>query len=173
MVFENLTTNEFVQSSFVGAMTGLAVFIILLICLIAIAGLYIYHALALKRIAEKRGHKKPWLAWIPFANVALILELGKFHWALVFLLAIPVFGWIAMLALVTISFWRVFEQLGFKGWFSLSLPLSCLPSVGGVFGILYLVTIGLVAWNKKGSSKKKSTKRTIRKTAKKVTKKKK
>lgn len=161
MVGENLLTTEFVQGSLIGAMTGIAVFILLLISLIIIAALYIYHALALKRIAEKRGYKKPWLAWIPFANIALILELGKFHWALVFLLLVPLFGWAAVIVLVTISLWKVFEQLGTKGWFSLSIPLSTIPSIGGAFGILYLVAIGLVAWKKNPS--KKVTKKTTKK----------
>jgi len=45
------------------------------------AALYVYSALALMTIGKKLGHQYPWLAWIPYANFAMVLQLGGFHWA--------------------------------------------------------------------------------------------
>jgi hypothetical protein len=70
----------------------------------------------------------------------MILQLGEFHWALIFLFLIPILGWIALSVLIIIAMWRIFEKRKYPGWFSLSLIL---PKIGGV---LYLIIIGFVAW---------------------------
>ncbi len=106
-------------------------------------GLYVYFALAWMTIAKKMKYKHPWLAWIPIANCAMILQLGGFHWAWIFLVLVPVLGWIALWVLFIIATWRIFEKRKYPGWFSLSLVI---PKVGG---ILYLIAIGFVAWGKK------------------------
>lgn len=101
---------------------------------------YIYFALAWMTIGNKLKYKRSWLAWIPLANVAMMLQLGGFHWAWVFLVLIPVFGWIALFVLAVIATWRIFEKRHYPGWYSLSMVI---PKVGI---ILYLVAIGFVAW---------------------------
>jgi len=108
---------------------------------------YIYFALAWSTIAKKLKYKRPWLAWIPFANISMMFQLGGFHWAWIFLVLIPVLGWITLLVLMIISNWRVFEKRKYPGWFSLSLII---PQLGG---ILYLIVIGFVAWNDRGGAK--------------------
>ncbi len=111
--------------------------------ILMLLSVYIYSSLAWMTIAKKLRYKYPWLAWIPFANVSMVLQLGGFHWALVFLMLIPVLGWLALLVLIIISTWRIFEKRKYPGWFSLSMII---PQIGG---ILYLVVIGFVAWYKK------------------------
>ena len=101
---------------------------------------YVYFAWAWMTIAQKMKHKYSWLAWIPFANIGLILDLGKFHWAWTFLILIPIFGWIALFVLLIIATWRIFEARKYPGWFSLAMIL---PDIGS---ILYAVVIGFVAW---------------------------
>ncbi len=108
-----------------------------------VIAVYVYFALAWRTIAQKLKFKNSWLAWIPFANLAMILQLGKFHWAWIFLLLIPFAGWIAVFVLIIIAKWRIFEKRKYPGWFSLSLII---PQVGG---ILYLIAIGFVAWKKR------------------------
>lgn len=115
---------------------ALGVFFIFLIAL----ALYIYTSLAGMTIAKKLGYKKAWLAWIPIANIAMVLQLGGFHWAWVFLILIPIVGWIALFVLFIISMWKIFERRKYPGWFSLSIVL---PGVGL---ILFLIAIGFVAW---------------------------
>jgi len=105
--------------------------------------LYAYFALAWQTIGKKLKYKKSWIAWIPIANLAMILQIGGFHWAWIFLILIPVLGWIALFVLLIIATWRIFEKRNYPGWFSLSMII---PKVGG---ILYLIAIGFVAWGKK------------------------
>ena len=118
--------------AFLGAFIVLAI----IIC----AGLYIYWALAWSKILKKVKYKKPWLAWIPLAQIAPILEVGGFNWGWIFLILIPILGWIALLVLIIIATWRIFEKRKYPGWLSLSMIV---PKVGG---ILYLIIIGFVAW---------------------------
>jgi len=102
---------------------------------------YVYFSLAWYTIGKKLKYKKSWLAWIPIANISMILQMGGFHWAWIFLFLIPVFGWIALFVLMIIAHWRIFEKRKYPGWFSLSFVF---PNVGG---ILYMVVIGFVAWS--------------------------
>ena len=125
-----------------GIGTGALVATAIIVSILVFAAVYVYFALAWQTIAKKQKHKHPWLAWIPFANWAMILQLGGFNWALIFLLLIPIFGWIAVFILCIIAHWRIFEKAKYPGWFSLSLII---PKVGGV---LYLIAIGFVAWGK-------------------------
>lgn len=125
-----------------GAIGGLMTFGIMMAILVAVA-FYIYFALAWRTIAGKLKYKYPWLAWIPIANGAMILQMGGFHWAWIFLILIPILGWLALLVLMIIATWRIFEKRKYPGWFSLSMII---PKVGG---ILYLIAIGFVAWQDK------------------------
>lgn len=128
---------------FLGGLLGVFIAVGILIAVVLFAVVYIYHALAWQTIARKLKHKNPWLAWIPFANISQILQLGGFHWAWVFLILIPVLGWIALMVLGVISLWRIYERRHYPGWFSIGLVI---PKIGL---LLYLVTIGFVAWNDK------------------------
>jgi hypothetical protein len=111
-------------------------------------GVYVYTALTWMTIARKLKYKRPWLAWIPVANLAMILQLGGFGWGWVFLILVPFLGWIALFILSIIATWRVFEKRKYPGWFSLAVLV---PKVGG---ILYLVALGFVAWkDQKGKRK--------------------
>jgi len=85
-------------------------------------------------------YKRSWLAWIPIANIAMMLQLGKFHWAWVFLIFVPVFGWIGLMILTVIATWRIFEKRNYPGWLSLSMV------VPGIGGIIYFIVIGFVAF---------------------------
>lgn len=128
---------------FLGGALATIIALGILIALLLLAAVYIYFALAYKSIAEKLKFKKSWIAWIPVANWAMLLQLGGFHWAWIFLLLIPILGWIAVFILLIIAHWRIFEKLKHPGWFSLSLII---PKVGF---ILYAVVVGIVAWQKK------------------------
>lgn len=117
-------------------MSGIS-FILLLVLL----SFYIYFSLAWMTIARKLKYKRPWIAWIPIINIGMILQLGGFHWAWIFLIFIPLIGWIALMVLCIIATWKIFEKRKYPGWFSLSIIL---PSIGQ---ILYLIIIGFVAWS--------------------------
>src|SRR3989338_2455865 len=119
-----------------GTFTGIMIFLLVVL----IIGVYIYSSLAWYKIAKKLKYQKPWLAWIPVASTAMRLQMGDFHWAWVFLILIPILGWIALFVLAVIATWRIYEQRKYPGWFSLA------PIVPYAGGALHLIALGFVAW---------------------------
>jgi len=115
-----------------------------ILMIITILAIYVYISLAWSIIAKSLKYKNQWLAWIPIANISMVLQLAGFHWAWVFLILIPIAGWLALLILITVSTWKIFEKKKYPGWFSLSIII---PQIGFV---LYMIAIGFVAWKKKG-----------------------
>jgi len=107
---------------------------------------YVYYALAWYTIAKKLKHKKPWLAWIPIANWALILQLGKFNWKWIFLILIPLFGWVVLGIMIIISMWRIYEKRKYPGWLALTIVISTIPVISYLAIVADAVIIGLVAW---------------------------
>ncbi|MEK6875433.1 MAG: hypothetical protein AABX30_02010 [Nanoarchaeota archaeon] len=129
------------------AMAFIAAFLIIAI-IISIIG-YVYLALVWSKIAKKLNYKKSWLAWIPIANISLVLILGGFHWALTFLILVPIFGWAALWILIIISSWKIFDKLHYPGALSLLLLGVFIPNIGGIIIIAYLVVLGFLAWTNK------------------------
>ena len=119
---------------------------LLVLWIIVELAVYVYTAWAWMTIGNKLKYKKSWLAWIPIANIAMILQLGGFHWAWVFLVLVPVLGWIALLVLCIIATWRIYEKRKYAGWLALAPLLSAVPVVGWLASIANLVILGLVAW---------------------------
>jgi hypothetical protein len=137
------------QEALVGGFTGAVLATLGILAVLFGIALYVYHALAWMKIAKRMKHKYPWLAWIPFAASAMRLQLGKFHWAWIFLVLIPIVGWVALIVLLSISIWRIFEKQKYPGWISLSFPAMFVPRISGIGTIAYMIIIGFVAWKKK------------------------
>lgn len=110
---------------------------------LTILAIYVYFSFAWMTIAKSLKYKYPWLAWIPVANIAMMLQLAKFDWKWVFIILIPIAGWLALAILIIVSTWKIFERKNYPGWFSLSMII---PQIGGM---LYLIAIGFVAWKRK------------------------
>jgi uncharacterized membrane protein YciS (DUF1049 family) len=123
-----------------GGMMGVLIAAGFALAALVILAFYVYTSLAWYTIANKLKYKNAWLAWIPIVRWAMVLQLGKFHWAWIFLIFIPIFGWIALFVMLIISTWRIYEQRKYPGWFSLA-PI--IPELGG---LLVLIIIGFVAW---------------------------
>ena len=117
---------------------GIILMLILLVCI------YVYSSYAWMIIAKKLKYKKAWLAWIPIANFAMLLQMGGFSWAWIFLILIPIFGWIALGVLLIISVWRIFEKRKYPGWLSLAILIP-----EGLGAIASLIILGFVAWKKR------------------------
>ncbi len=118
---------------------GIAVALILLFIILIIA-LYIYISLALMTIAHKTKTAYPWLAWIPIANIYLMVKISKQPWwvMLLFLIGlVPIFGLLVVIGLFTFLWWNICEVRGKPGWLGLFTP----------FPILNLIMIGIVAWS--------------------------
>lgn len=139
---------DYSNAVFGGAvLAALAAFLI--IALIVLLAFYIYHSLAWMRIAKRMNFKNAWLAWIPFAGSAMRLHLGRFHWAWIFLIFLPIVGWIALIILLTIAKWRIFEKRHYPGWLAISFPVMFIPGISWIGFIAYFIIIGVVAWGKK------------------------
>jgi hypothetical protein len=128
---------EVVAGSVLGVLIGFGV----LILLMALVAFYVYTSITWYTIGRKLKYKNSWLAWVPIVKWAMILQMGKFHWAWIFLILIPVLGWIPLFVLLIIAMWRIYEKRKYPGWFSLA---QLVPKVGG---ILHLIVIGFVAWD--------------------------
>lgn len=95
-------------------------------------GMYIYVALALQTIANKTGTINAWLAWIPIANIILMLNIAKkpLWWIILFL--IPLVNIVA-----AIMVWMgVAEARRKPSWWGI---LMIVPLVG-------LIVPGYLAW---------------------------
>ncbi len=110
--------------------------------LVVMIGLYVYYALVFQTIAKKLKFDKPWLAWIPIANLFLIPILAKKHWAWGFIFLVPIVNAVFYF----IWMWKIFELRKYPGWLCLTPLLTIIPLIGVVFSIGYLVLLGLVAW---------------------------
>jgi len=143
----NITSELLAECPFASAFMGGAAAVLLavgiVIAIFLFLGLYVYFSFAWYTIGKQLKYKNNWLAWVPIARISMILQLGGFHWAWVFLILIPVLGWIPLVVLMIISKWRIFEKRKYQGWLSL---FQIIPKVGG---LAYMIILGFVAWSKK------------------------
>ena len=122
---------------------GLAAFFagMFLTALLVGLAVYIYMALALMTIAKKTDTPNAWLAWIPLANVYLMVQISKTPWWTIFgllLPAIPILGSLALAALMVYWWWKIAEVRNRPGWFGI---LMIVP-------IANLIIPGILAWRK-------------------------
>ena len=104
----------------------------LLFVLIFVAAFYIYFALALSTIATKTHTENPWLAWIPIANLILMINIAKkpIWWILLFF--VPLVN-----IVISIILWMaVAEARGKPNWWGI---LTIVPIVG-------IAVPGYLAW---------------------------
>lgn len=147
MIYDKLVESykEILEAAF-GASALAMIGTLLVIFIIVALAVYVYTAWAWMTIGNKLKYKKSWLAWIPIANIAMILQLGGFHWAWVFLVVVPIAGWIALAVLTIIATWHIYEKRDYPGWLSLIQIGNFIPFVSWIAGIANLVILGLVAW---------------------------
>jgi hypothetical protein len=110
------------------AMSGLVLLFLLVFC----GGLYIYVSLALQTIATKTGTDNAWLAWVPIANLFLMLMVAKkpLWWFILFL--IPLVN----IVMAIIVWMAVAEARGKPNWWGI---LMIVPFVN-------LIVPGYLAW---------------------------
>jgi len=103
------------------AMAGGTFFFFLLV----VAAVYVYTALAVQTIAEKTNTENPWLAWIPIANLILLLNIaGKPIWWIVLCL-IPLVN-----IIIFIMVWMaVAEARGKPSWVGVLLIVPVLGAL--------------------------------------------
>ena len=143
------TLSKAITDAIAGTALGALIIGAIVLFVIILIAVWIYTSLVWQTIGKKLRHKNPWLAWIPFARTALVLKLGKFHWAWAFLWLIPIVGWAILAVLCIIARWRIFEIRNYPGWMALIPIASIIPLIGGLAGIAYLIILGIVAWKDK------------------------
>jgi len=114
------------------AAAGLGAGLFMFFLLFVAAG-YVYMALALQTIANKTHTENSWLAWIPIANIILMLNIAKkpIWWIVLFL--IPIVNIVFI-----IIFWMgLAEARGKPSWWGV---LFIVP-------IANLVVPGILAWS--------------------------
>jgi hypothetical protein len=116
-----------------GAAAGLALAgAFMLVFLVFFAALYVYMALALSTIAKKTKTENPWLAWIPIANIVLMLNIAKKPIWWIILCFVPLVN-IVILIMVWMA---IAEARGKPNWWGI---LMIVPVVG-------LIVPGYLAW---------------------------
>ncbi|HME87395.1 MAG TPA: hypothetical protein VKE88_03200, partial [Candidatus Nanoarchaeia archaeon] len=113
------------EDAFMGSMMGTG-FVALagvaaLIAAIFIVAVYVYTALVIKTIAQKGNAKPLWLAWVPVANLVLLLKSVKIQWQWIFALLLTVIPRVGsvLLALGTIYVWyKVCKLMHKPEWIS-------------------------------------------------------
>jgi hypothetical protein len=105
----------------------------IMFCLVIGAAAYVYMALALQTIANKTKTENSWLAWIPIANLILMLNVAKkpVWWIVLFL--IPIVN-----IVIAIMVWMaVAEARGKPSWWGI---LTIVP-------VANLIVPGVLAWS--------------------------
>jgi hypothetical protein len=105
---------------------------LIMVFLVFAAACYVYMALALQTIANKTKTENSWLAWIPIANIVLMLNVAKkpIWWIVLFL--IPVVN----IIFIIIVWMAMAEARGKPSWWGI---LMIVP-------VANLITPGVLAW---------------------------
>jgi magnesium-transporting ATPase (P-type) len=107
-----------------------AMFVVMMVFFVAI---YIYYALAFQTIAKKTNTENGWLAWIPIANIILLLNIAKKPLWWIILCLIPLVN----LVIIIIVFMAVAEARKKPSWWGI---LMIVPLVN-------LIVPGYLAWS--------------------------
>jgi hypothetical protein len=93
---------------------------------------YVYHSLALQTIATKTNAENPWLAWIPIANIILMLNIAKkpLWWIILFLIPL------ANIVVAVIVWMEIAKARGKPDWWGIMV----------VVPIMNLIMPGYLAW---------------------------
>jgi len=105
---------------------------LIMVFLVFAAACYVYMALALQTIADKTKTDNSWLAWIPIANIVLMLNVAKkpIWWIVLFF--IPVVN----IIFIIIVWMAMAEARGKRSWWGI---LMIVP-------VANLITPGVLAW---------------------------
>lgn len=119
---------------FIGALMGFY--------LIIAAAMYVYFGFVFMTLAKKLKYDKPWLAWIPVANMFLYPILAGKTWPWGFLLFVP----LANVVFIIMWLWKIYEKRKYPGALSLVGLGMIIPFLGILAGIAHFVIMGVVAW---------------------------
>ena len=105
----------------------------MMVFLVIFAAFYIYSALALQTIAKKTGTENGWLAWIPIANIILMLTIAKKPLWWFILCFVPIVN----LVILIIVWMAIAEARGKPNWWGILL----------IVPVVNLIVPGYLAWS--------------------------
>jgi hypothetical protein len=105
----------------------------LLVMVVIGLAFYIYFSLALQTIAKKTNTENAWLAWIPIANIILMLNIAKKPTWWIILFFIPLVG----IVFGIIVFMAIAEARNKPSWWGI---LLIVPVIG-------IIVPGYLAWS--------------------------
>ncbi|MBI4691468.1 MAG: tetratricopeptide repeat protein [Nitrospirae bacterium] len=124
-----MTNIAVIFTAFLAGFAGLFAGFFLIFLLIGIA-FYIFNSLCLFLIAKKLNVPMPWLAWIPFVQVWIIVASAGKKWWWIFILLIPIVN----IVVFTYLWMCITENLGRNKWLGL---LLLVPVIGFIWmGVL-------------------------------------
>lgn len=98
-------------------------------------GLYIYMGLTLMTIGKKLNFESPWMAWVPIANIYMMLKIADLPgWTLI-LLFIPFINFLFTFFMIYV-WMKIAEKRGFESWVGI---LMIVPVIG-------IAVPGYIAW---------------------------
>ncbi len=115
-----------------GAAQFAALGLVMMISFAVFAAFYVYAALTLQAIAKRTNTENGWLAWIPIANVILMLNIAKKPLWWIILLFVPV----ANIVVLIIVWMEIAVACKKPNWWGI---LTIVP-------VANLVIMGLLAW---------------------------
>lgn len=93
--------------------------VIILFVILGIA-VYLYSAYCLLQIAKKTNTENEWLAWIPIANIYLMVKIAKVSMWWLLGMVIPYFNIIA----IAYVWWKISEIRHRPGWWGIMMLIS-------------------------------------------------
>lgn len=120
--------------------------------LLLFAGLYVWTALALSAVFRKSG-VEPWQAWVPVLNSVVLLRLAGLSPWLLLLAFIPFLGWLPLLVVFALAFYRLSVAFGFGAGMTV-LAVLAFPVWASVVG---WGSARWVGWEQSGSGVRRSS----------------
>ena len=121
------------QESEMPAGATAAMGVMMVVMVIFAAALYVYIALCLQTIAKKTNTENAWLAWIPIANIILMLNIAKKPVWWIILMLVPLVN----IVIAIIVWMAIAEARGKPNWWGI---LVIVPIVG-------IIVPGYLAWS--------------------------
>jgi len=130
----SLTTRALFAQGERGAAAGIAILGVMMVFFgVFFLAMYVYMALALMTIAKKTNTENPWLAWIPIANLILMLNIAKKPLWWIILCLIPLVNLVIMI----IVWMAIAEARGKPNWWGILL----------IVPVANLIVPGYLAWS--------------------------
>lgn len=92
----------------------------MLVMFVVFVALYVYMAYCLQQIAKKTNTPNDWLAWIPIANIVLMVQIARLPLWWIVGLFIPFVN----IGVIIYLWWKIAEARNRPGWWAILMLIS-------------------------------------------------